>query len=266
MKYYVVADPHGFYEYLVKALKEKGFFEEENKKLIVCGDILDRGREAVKLVDFLCDLKEKSELIYITGNHEDLIVQALQAISRGEVFEIASGMSHHYQNGTWDTLLQLAEMSEKEAVSFPNELVRRVRQSRFYKELLPSSVDYYETEKHIFCHGWIPSYAEGYRPYARKYKYDPNWREASIDRWRMARWDNGMDLSCKFHVNEPSKTIGCGHWHASYGHSKFDKTSSEWGKNADFTPFYADGIIALDACTVESHMVNCIVITDNEIE
>ncbi len=39
----------------------------------------------------------------------------------------------------------------------------------------------------------------------------------------------------------------------------------EWGKNADFSTFYADGIIALDTCAIVSYMVNCIMTTDNEM-
>ena len=39
MRYYVVADIHGFYSELIIALTEKGFFKDESPhKLIVCGD------------------------------------------------------------------------------------------------------------------------------------------------------------------------------------------------------------------------------------
>ncbi len=269
MKYFVVSDLHGYYTLTVNALKRQGFFNEENKKLIVCGDVLDRGGEANKLVDFLLRLKEKGELIYITGNHEDLFMQALSEIARKGAYEMACGMSHHYSNGTWGTLLQLASMSEREAVDYPSELIRRVRASKFYKELLPMGIDYYETKNHIFCHGWIPVIATGHYPNL-KYKYDPKWREADIDKWKTARWLNGMDLSCKYHINEPRKRIVCGHWHASYGHAIYetDRPSRlpEFGKGADFSPFYAHGIVAIDACTANSRRVNCIVINDEELK
>ncbi len=50
VKYYVMSDTHGFYYETVKALKENGFFNDsEPHKLILCGDMMDRGREAVKL-------------------------------------------------------------------------------------------------------------------------------------------------------------------------------------------------------------------------
>ena len=50
-------------------------------------------------------------------------------------------------------------------------------------------------------------------------------------------------------VSEAGKTIVCGHWHSSYGHSKFEGKRTEFGKDADFIPYAALGIIALDACT-----------------
>lgn len=54
MRYYVVADVHSFYNELIKALTEKGFFEDkEPHKLIVCGDLFDRGMQSAELQDFI---------------------------------------------------------------------------------------------------------------------------------------------------------------------------------------------------------------------
>ena len=36
----------------------------------------------------------------------------------------------------------------------------------------------------------------------------------------------------------------------------------EFDNNPNFTPYYGDGIIALDACTPVSKKVNCIVVED----
>ena len=264
MKYYVIADPHGYYMYTRKALREAGFFDEsEPCKLIVCGDLLDRGGQAYEMVEFMLRLKEEDKLIYILGNHEDLFVRCLQQIAAGEVYEIACGMSHHHSNGTWDTLLQLSEMSEADAIKNPNELVRRIRASSFYRKLLPSAVDYYETQNYVFVHGWLPCSTEIVDFYERR-RYDPQWREAERDDWRMARWFNGMDMACKAGIKEPGKTVVCGHWHASYGHAVLEGRGTEWGDDADFSPFCADGIIAMDSCAAASQRVNCIVIEEKE--
>lgn len=53
MKYYVVADVHGFFDELKFALTEEGFFTDtEPHKLIVCGDLFDRGKQAAELQEF----------------------------------------------------------------------------------------------------------------------------------------------------------------------------------------------------------------------
>ena len=69
MKLFVISDPHGFYGYTMKALTKAGFFEalekNEDCKLVVCGDLLDRGNEVEALVSFMLDLEKKGKLIYI---------------------------------------------------------------------------------------------------------------------------------------------------------------------------------------------------------
>jgi len=56
-----------------------------------------------------------------------------------------------------------------------------------------------------------------------------------------------------------------GHWHASYGHSRFENNGPEFGPGADFAPYFGPGIVALDACTVRTGMVNCFVLNDNDL-
>lgn len=262
MKYYVVSDVHSYFTEMMQALKDKGFFEEKEPcKLIVCGDLLDRGKEARVLIEYMLYLMEQDKLIYILGNHEELLVKCLHEISCGGVHKIASGMSHHYTNGTWDTLLQISEMTETEAYNYPSELVRRVMSSKLYTKLLTTCVDYYETPNYVFVHGWIPCFDE-WDGQKTIYRYNPDWRNADVRAWQKARWFNGMELACKHGVTEEGKTIVCGHWNTSYGHSHINHECSEWGADADFSPFRRDGILAIDASTANSSVVNCVVIED----
>ena len=265
MKNFVLTDVHGFYSIMIDTLTEVGFFSEpEPPRLIVLGDLLDRGNEALKMVEFMKALKDEGRLTYVRGNHEDLLVACLQEISQGEVFNISSPLSHHFTNGTWDSLLQLSMMDKESALRYPRELVARVMHSTYYKELLPMTVDYLETEKHIFVHGYIPARESG-RGAFKWYTYDPDWRDADYDAWRAARWYNGMSLSSTFGVKEPGKTVVCGHYHASYGHSRIRNLSSEWGRDAIFEPYYDEGIIAMDASTANSGKMNCLVFEEGEL-
>ena len=254
------SDIHGFFDEFIKALQESGAFENKNNKLVLLGDFLDRGDGALKLVDFLVDLLKENRLILIRGNHEELLEDALFEIERGRIWEVATA-SHHKRNGTFDSLLQLSQMSANEAVTYPKDLVARVKNSAYYKILLPSCVDYYETDKYVFVHGWIPCHEDGYGENV-KYSYNPDWRTASYEEWNRARWQNGAKLAVKYGVVEPDKTIVCGHWHASYGHAHIERKCTEFGPDADYTPFYAEGVIAIDACVPRSGKINCVVLND----
>jgi hypothetical protein len=74
-----------------------------------------------------------------------------------------------------------------------------------------------------------------------------------------ARWTNGMEAA---RTCREEKTILCGHWHASYGHAKYEHKGSEFGPDADHTPYYGSGIIAMDACTALSGKVNVLLLED----
>lgn len=253
MKYYVVTDVHGFFTQMKTALENAGFFSgTEPHRLIVCGDMMDRGSEALQMQEFMLDLLHKDELIFIRGNHEDLMVQMMQGLSHSGRY--ASIASHHYSNGTFDTAVQLTKMTPEEAVQNPQRFAALLWETPFMKELIPASVNYFETSDTIFVHGYIPCYNRN----NRQYEYTKTWRASHNREWDDARWFNGMDAACNGKIVEPGKTIVCGHWHTSWGHSKVEGKCTEFGDDADFSPFYSDGIIALDGCTAHSDIVNCI--------
>ena len=266
MRYYVVSDVHGFYTQLVEELDKAGFFEDcEPHKLVVCGDLLDKGQEARKMIDFMVGLLKKDLLIFVKGNHDELFVQCLQKILTSGVDAVCTSLSHHYRNGTWDTLLQISGVSESEAYNNPQALVEDAMHSPFYQTLLPHTVDYFETKRYIFVHGWIPCFAEGVKP-DLQFSYNPDWREADRDGWWKASWYNGMDAACRFGVIEPGKTIVCGHKRASHGHAVYHGLGEESGEGAIWTPFYDNGIINVDASVKRSGKINCLVLEDEEME
>lgn len=265
MKYYVVSDVHGFYTQMRVALEEKGFFADtEPHKLIVCGDMLDRGNEVLEMQQFMCNLLDNDELIFIRGNHEDLMVCMLDDL-KDYKWDIVSGESHHNLNGTWDSALSLAGMTTSEAFKNTDKFIAEIIKSPFYSKLLPASVDYFETDNYIFVHGWIPCSTDNMPSWYRKnrnYKFDPDWRDADKSAWNTARWFNGMEVAEIYNVKEPNKIIVCGHWHASYGHALFEKRGTEFMRGADFTPYFGQGVIGIDACTAHSGFVNCLVIEE----
>ena len=93
------------------------------------------------------------------------------------------------------------------------------------------------------------------------YKKNSKWRTASDKAWERARWINGI-RAAKDGAVEKDKTIVCGHYHASYGHSAIEKICSQSGSDAIHEPYYNDGIIAIDGWTAVSKTVNCLVLKD----
>ena len=260
MKYYVVADPHGFYSYMMEALKEKGFFEEKKPhKLVICGDLFDRGDEAVEMQEFVSKLIDEDRVVLIKGNHEDLVLDFID--NMGKYISYGLMATHHFSNGTIDTCCQLTGLDLFEMEQDPERLKAEMYKTIYIKKIIPKMVDYFETPNHIFVHGWIPCNKQKIKMSFSAYQKITNWRESSKEQWDKARWINGMEAA-DFGVIEDDKTIVCGHWHTSYGHSRIEGRCPEFGPSADFSPYYAKGIIALDACTIESRKVNCIVIED----
>lgn len=248
MKYYITADPHGYYTILKQTLTESGFFtDSEPHRLIILGDLFDRGAEACELQEFVLDLMEKDQVILIKGNHEDLF-EELVTEDHGIAY------SHHVTNGTFDTAIQLTGYDTTMAGLRNYDFADAAKRTPYYTKIIPAMLDYFETDHYIFVHGWIPCIREH-----RGYSYYTDWRNTDSNEWKNARWFNGMDAA---QTCMEDKTILCGHWHTSYGHARYEKKGSEFGPDADFSPYYGSKIIALDACTAFSGKINVIILED----
>ena len=257
MRYYVTADIHGFFDEFKTALAEKGFFADtEPHKLVICGDIFDRGSQAPELQNFILDLLDKDEVILIRGNHEDLALELLNRWQRGSYLQY-----HHYTNGTIDTVCQLTGSTPKDLSCTPDEVGRSFLKNPYIQKVIPSMLDYYETPNYIFVHGWIPCTVISSESNMTEYVFIENWRAENEQAWDRARWINGM-AAAHGGVVEKVKTIVCGHWHCSFGHANYEGKGGEFDNDPDFSPYFGDGIIELDACTAVSKRVNCIIIED----
>lgn len=260
MKYYVVTDIHSHLDILIRALEEKGYFSDTGAhKLIICGDLFDRGAQAKRLQNFILELMARDEVILIRGNHEDLFCEMITNL---ETYFPYIEYTHHYQNGTFNTALLLTQMNKHDAQASPDTLRECVNKTPFMSKILPAMVDFFETEHYIFVHGWIPcDVVRVGIDEKKRYFTAQKWRQAGKKAWQSARWINGMEAwSCG--AVERGKTIVCGHFHTSWGHSRIDGKCTEWGNDAIFEPFVRDGIIALDACTAHTKQINVLVIED----
>lgn len=252
-KYFVTSDVHSFFDELMVALNEKGFDEDNRDHILcVCGDLFDRGPKTVELFDFVKSLRKQGRLIYIRGNHEDLLFDCMDELKRGQI-----PSSHHRYNKTVKTICQ-----------FCNEHEWIIYEPLWRKDICETmqpvldfidkyAVDYAEIGNFILTHGWVPCY-QGL----------DDFRNATQEDWKRARWDNGMEMWKNPKCRVEGKTVIVGHWHCSYGWSWIDQKYKEFPTPShkhfkySFQPWIKDGIIALDACCAHSGKLNCIVIEE----
>ena len=242
-KFFVISDVHGFYNEMRKALDEAGFDpNNENHWLISLGDEMDRGRQPRQVINYLMNLPR---VIFVKGNHTILMQH---------MFERGYAMHHDYSNGTFQSVLDLAP-----TVATLDEGIDIAYKKTEY--FFDKEINYFETAHYIFVHSYLPLLKNSG---SNVMKYNPNWRTASDKEWEDAMWGNPFQLHKQF-GNNFDKTIVCGHWHSSWPRMYFNG-EDQWGDNANFSPYYMDGLIGIDACTAYSGKVNCIVIEDNFLE
>lgn len=246
-KYFCSGDIHSFFDEWQMSLQNKGFDKNDPEHtVIICGDLFDRGPQTIECFEFVKKLAKENRLIYVRGNHEELLEMCIHSIKRRSKLG-----SHHKSNGTIKTLSHFMNCNEydilcnifnfKQFDEVTNELFD------FFDTHL---VNYFELGDKVFVHGWVPTTSD---EEGHTIVHD-NWRDGG---WSDARWECGFD-NWRCNLIPEGKTVVCGHWHTSYGWSKF-RGRSEWGSDAEFTPFIDDGIIAVDGCTAYTHMVNVVV-------
>lgn len=271
-KYFIVTDVHGFYDEMIAALNKAGYDGENPDHIFVSlGDLLDRGRQPKECLDFVNAIpKERKILIY--GNHEWLLDQAIGR---------RSFMWNDFSNGTARTVYDLYaaehnitsddELRKLEQVEHL-DILDWMSQYQPYKDYISSTELYAVRGFNIFVHGWVPSYVVTLGQLDETYPGD----------WLEAAWDNGMRMC---HINGPILrtndekdgicTVFCGHWHCSWARFHYDHEiahqipyEEEWANMTEadrrffFRPHIEPGIVALDACTAFSHIVNCYVLRE----
>ncbi len=237
IKLFVVSDVHGHTSELKDALMAAGFNENDPNHLFVgCGDYFDRGVENAAMLEFLTSLQNK---VLVRGNHESLL---LRVLNEGHINYT------DVHNGTDVTVM---EFFGSDSIDSRGRVKKKIAAEIRLRRFIYSTVDYFETENFVFVHGWIPT-----ARMTENALWADNWRLAPFEEWEWSRYSewqkkykNGRPL--------PDKTLVCGHRTSAYGFL-FDCAR----RPTDRSPFFGDGMIAIDAGTADSGRVNVLVIED----
>lgn len=244
-KFYICSDLHGFYDEFRAAL-DNSEFDENNPEhwLVSLGDEMDRGPNPEGVINYIMNLPRA---IWVKGNHQTLMEDL---IARGYPG------SHDWHNGTMQSVMDLAPNAKTLLVAF---MIAYDKTKPFFDK----AIDYLELKNYILVHSFIPlKNLDGMSKYYtrnRKFEFDPDWRHAHASAWEEARWGNPFDLAEKGFL--PDKTLVFGHYHTSWPRYKYEG-KPEMGDKADFSPYYGNGYIGIDACTARSKKVNILVLED----
>lgn len=74
---YVISDIHGNYALFIALLEKIGFSDDD--ELYVCGDIIEKGKDSVKLAKFIFSMPNA---YVIMGNHEDAFVKYYDSLMK----------------------------------------------------------------------------------------------------------------------------------------------------------------------------------------
>jgi serine/threonine protein phosphatase 1 len=129
MRIFVITDIHGKNELFRKSLKEIGL--KKTDKLILLGDIIDRGEDSKGILDTIILLKEhKFDIICLMGNHEQMLLDAHLSVNNLNLWLLNGG--------------------DKTLSSFLTSSLDKIPKK--YIDLIKSFKYYYEYERFIFVH------------------------------------------------------------------------------------------------------------------
>ena len=255
--YFIVSDTHSFYTPLINGLNEKGFdINNKNHILMVCGDLFDRGPESIEILEFIKSIPHDRRIL-IRGNHEYLFIDLLKKKAPD---------GYDFSNGTFKTL---DDLTGNKYYNW-EELTKDNRLNEIAEWFLSDEwIDYYETDKYIFTHAFIPlGMKELCHMYVAKVEnlfYKENWRESSNDEFINATWGCPWKLT-QAGLNKTGKIIVCGHWHTSDFFNNLMDLKEKYDKRDN--PIFISkeyNLIGLDACTVRSNKINVLVLNEGEL-
>lgn len=144
--YYVMSDLHGCYNQLEQALKK---WDKENERLVIMGDLIDRGPDSLKVVRKMMELKETypDNVTVLKGNHEEMLLAWLIGTDV-ELYGFYYTLTHEetLKSFLGDSFGKLSRQKRAE------QMVRDFKPELRFMRDLPL---YFETEKAIFVHAGI---------------------------------------------------------------------------------------------------------------
>ena len=262
---FIFSDVHGFYDEMIKALKDAGYDENNpSHKLICLGDFTDRGSQSLKVYQYLYRITKENKAIVLAGNHTKFFIDFLEGsysafnyMYNGLRETIADFWHRTIPFESWCLLDANCEANQENYVKWVNICRKDIMQE--FPELLPwlkSLPRYFESEHYIGVHAAIDTKV-------------PDWHFPHCYRYNLVDWD-ALDFNDGSFFGEDivntDKTIIIGHFGTSELRKMYNYPINR-NLKGEFDILYRKDkrIIAIDATTVVSKKVNVLVIKGEKI-
>ena len=255
-KIFVVADVHGCYDEMIKALNEAGFDENNDTHLLITlGDMFDRGTKSVAIFEYLYPLWEKGKAICIRGNHDDFFIRYLEGSTISPFNYLRNGTDETFadflgRTAPFESWCVIDKDIKEPCVSdFARWLKGAVSEiNENYPELLSwlkQMPYYYETRNYIFTHASIDTDAE-------------DWHMPKTP-WEDLAFDDGSFFGKE--ILNTDKNVIIGHFGTHHLRKMYDIKD---GKDTFSSLISKNGrILAIDGTTNYSGKVNVTIIEDD---
>lgn len=149
-KAFVVSDIHGMYEHFIKLLEHWN----RNDKLVILGDMIDRGPESLKVVQHIMTLSQNHDVTVLQGNHDQMLGDFVDDPHE-------CGQLYVYQNGGVPTLNAFSKIGSKMYYMSHPEIAEVIKDKcQAELEFLKQGHLYYEFGKVLFTHAGFCSWQD----------------------------------------------------------------------------------------------------------
>lgn len=124
---FAIGDIHGCRTAL--AVLSQSLELQPDDRVILLGDIVDRGPDSRGVIEDLLDLQNVCQMVFIRGNHEEMMLDALDSRDQFDCWMMVGGQ-------------EAMESYHNDVKNIPPQ----------HREFVQSSCDYYETPTEIFVH------------------------------------------------------------------------------------------------------------------
>ena len=152
---YAVGDIHGCYDQLVELVNMiDSDAQGREYKIIFLGDYIDRGPKSKQVIDYLMEL-DKGKHIFLKGNHEDMLVNAIVTESSIYLVDL------HLNNGGKETAQSYGidvsqyDCNEIRPTQTKQFLIDYKKALGFHLEWIKSLKLYYVENNYVFVHAGI---------------------------------------------------------------------------------------------------------------